>query len=87
MKAENLDNSAIFSTWEKCIYQYNELQEMLKDRELLFYNKQRQQQINKKLNEGFTIKLSTSHSFRHEQNANYMKEDTFDNKDDLGNVE
>jgi hypothetical protein len=87
MNAENLDDSAIFSTWAKCLNQYNELQEMLKERELLFYNKQRQQQINKKLNEGFKIKLSTSHSFKHEQNANYMKEDTDDNKDDLGNVE
>lgn len=87
MNTDNLENSAIFNTWAKCLNQYNELQEMLKERELLFYNKQRQQHINKKLNEGFKIKLSVSQSFKHEENADSMKEDTDDNKDDLGNVE
>ena len=85
--ADNLDNSAIFNTCAKCLNQYNELQEMLKERELLFYNKQRQHHINKKLNEGFKIKLSASHSFKCDKNTDNMKEDTDDIKDELGMVE
>jgi hypothetical protein len=66
----------------RCLKQYTELQEMLKEKALLNQNRERHIAITRKLNEGFKIKNSASQIFKQPIDSS-MKEDFEDMKDEL----